>query len=320
MLRSLFTGVSGLRAHQQMLDVTSNNIANVNTTGYKANETTFEDTLSQTLNPPTASVTTANGSEGGQNPNQIGLGVKLAGTQSNFSQGQTQSTGRNEDVMINGDGFFVTVRDGLQAYTRAGSLHVSPASNAAATSAAAPTGYTYSAGTTQIDTTNLVEPDGSILQGYSYSVNPGDPTTAPPTMPSVTGSASALGNLTLQHLTDGTFQSWSIQPNGNINAVDKAGNTLTIGTIATATFANPAGLTRIGDTSYTETTASGQPQIGAPTTGSRGSLSADSLEMSNVDLATEFTNLIISERGFQANSRVITTSDEVLQALVQLKS
>ena len=94
---------------------------------------------------------------------------------------------------------------------------------------------------------------------------------------------------------------------------------MVLGEIATATFANPAGLVRVGDSSYSSSIASGVPLVGVPGVGSRGSLSAGALEMSNVDLAQEFTNMIIAERGFQANSRVITASDEMLQDLVNLK-
>src|ERR1700733_11116614 len=102
MLRSLFSAVSGLSAHQQMLDVTSANIANVNTAGYKSNSTTFEETLSQNL----AGAAAATATTGGTNPSQIGLGVQLAGTRANMTQGSSQATGHPTDLMINGDGFF----------------------------------------------------------------------------------------------------------------------------------------------------------------------------------------------------------------------
>src|SRR5664280_1483615 len=107
MLRSLFSGISGLRAHQAMLDVTGNNIANVNTVGFKSSLTQFQDTLSQELKgagAPQAGV-------GGTNPAQVGLGVRVAGITTNFQQGAAQLTSRSTDMMINGDGFF-TVRSG----------------------------------------------------------------------------------------------------------------------------------------------------------------------------------------------------------------
>src|SRR5206468_11935506 len=114
MLRSLFSAISGLQAHQTKMDVVGNNIANVNTVGYKASSTVFEDTLSQMMrngSAPTADTA-------GTNPAQVGLGVKVAEIATNFSQGSTQSTGRASDFMISGDGFFVTQNGNEQLYTR----------------------------------------------------------------------------------------------------------------------------------------------------------------------------------------------------------
>jgi flagellar hook protein FlgE len=267
MLRSLFTGISGLRAHQQMLDVTSNNIANVNTAGYKGSSTVFEDTLSQTI----AGAGAPTGTNGGTDPTQVGLGVQLAGTSINFAQGSNQYTGRTSDLLINGDGFFVMDNGGQQTYTRAGSFSLDSAGH-------------------------LVAPDGAKVQ------------------------SAGGGDLDLTALSSGTYKSWSISSTGVVNGVDATGTTTAIGTIAVATFANPAGLSKVGDSQYQTSTNSGPAQIGTASTGGRGSLTPGYLEMSNVDLASELTNLIISERGFQANSRVITTSDEVLQSLISLKN
>src|SRR4051794_32878673 len=104
MLRSLYSGISGLRAHQTMLDVTGNNIANVNTTAFKASSVMFQDTLSQLM----SGAGLASADMGGTNPSQVGLGVQVAGVSTNLTQGSTQSTGRNTDMMISGDGYFVT--------------------------------------------------------------------------------------------------------------------------------------------------------------------------------------------------------------------
>jgi flagellar hook protein FlgE len=267
MLRSLFSGISGLRAHQQMLDVTSNNIANVNTTGYKASSTTFEETLSQTLNGAGAPTAT----NGGTNPEQIGLGVQLAGIATNTGQGSSEATGRSTDLLINGDGYFVVSSNGQTNFTRAGSFSLDANGH-------------------------LVQPDGSIAQ------------------------SAAGGDLDLSALASGTYVSWSIASNGDVDAVDSTGTSTTLGTLALATFTNPGGLTRVGDTDFQQSGNSGAAQIGAPLSGGRGSISAGYLEMSNVDLSTELTNMIVAERGFEANSRVITTSDEVLQTLVNMKN
>jgi flagellar hook protein FlgE len=265
MLRSLFTAISGLGAHQQMLDVSANNIANVNTTGFKSSNTEFEDTLSQTLEGGAA----ANGTNGGTNPVQIGLGVQVTGTELNFTQGSSQATGVPSNMLINGDGFFVVQKNGQQLYTRAGSFTID-------------------------NTGHFVTPDGAMLT---------DPTGTP---------IQAAG------LINGTYKSYSIDANGNINGVDAAGNTTAIAQVGMATFANPNGLQKVGDTDFEASPSSGVAQLGSAGTGSLGSITSGYVEMSNVDLSQELTNLIIAERGFQANSKVITTSDEVLQTLVQM--
>src|SRR5690606_6450497 len=111
MLRSLFAGISGLRVNQTMLDVTGNNIANANTTGFKASGTVFSDTLSQMLTGASG----AGAASGGTNPIQVGLGVQLAATRTNFLQGANQTTGAPTDMMIQGDGFFV-IREGNEQF------------------------------------------------------------------------------------------------------------------------------------------------------------------------------------------------------------
>jgi flagellar hook protein FlgE len=110
-----------------------------------------------------------------------------------------------------------------------------------------------------------------------------------------------------------------VSQQGLITGVFSNGRSQALGQIALATFANPVGLQKAGNSMYIRTVNSGTPQTGVAGQGGRGTLSGGTLEMSNVDLAAEFTNLIVAQRGFQANSRVITTSDEILQDLVNLK-
>jgi flagellar hook protein FlgE len=282
MLRSLFTGISGLGAHQQMLDVTANNIANVNTTGFKASHTVFEDTLSQTL----AGAGGPGLTTGGTNAQQIGLGVKLAGTQLNFTQGASQATGVTSNMLINGDGFFVIDKGGQELYTRAGNFTLDASGN-------------------------LVTPDGAKVKGWDMTLNP-----AP------TPGTTAPQDINLAVLNSGTYVSWSVDSSGNINAVKADGTTTTLATVALTSFTNPNGLQKVGDSAYAASanSNSGALTYGAARTGVLGSISSGYVEMSNVDLSQELTNLIISERGFQANSKVITTSDEILQTLVNLKN
>jgi flagellar hook protein FlgE len=282
MLRSMYSGVSGLRTHQQMMDVTGNNIANVSTTGFKGSATVFQDTLSQTL--AGAAAPTDNGVVppfGGTNPAQVGLGVRLAGISTNLTQGASQLTGRATDVAVQGDGYFVVQTGNEALYTRAGSFSTDAVGQ-------------------------LVTPAGGLVQGVAVA--------GPPPV--------AAG--TIKVPVDGSIESFTIAPDGKVNGVKSDGSGIQLlGQIRLATFANPAGLAKVGGSLLRATVNSGQPIVGAnagvPGADGRGLLAVGVLEMSNVDLAQEFTNLIVAQRGFQANSRIITASDEVLQELVNLK-
>ncbi len=282
MLRSLFSAISGLRANQTMLDVTGNNIANANTVGFKSSNIVFQDTLSQMLTAAGA----PNGVNGGTNPIQIGLGVQVGGVTTNFNQGSAQITGRATNLMISGDGFFVVGRGDVDMYTRAGAFNFDSAGN-------------------------LVTVDGDIVQGY--------PAAADGTV----NATGAPGDITIPDIVNeagpNPLRSYTIGGDGVITGIYDNGDKRALFQIAMANFANPEGLEKVGDTAFRATTNSGPVQVGAPGTGRRGDLVGGSLEMSNVDLAQEFTNLIIAQRGFQATSRVITTSDQVLEELVNIK-
>lgn len=281
MLRSLFAGISGLRVNQTMLDVTGNNIANANTTGFKASTTVFSDTLSQMLTAASG----GNAERGGTNPIQIGLGVQLAATSTNFGQGSAQLTGRPTDIMLQGDGFFV-LRDGAEnVYSRAGA-------------------FTFD------QTGVLVAPNGMRVQGYALD-GAGLPTGAPTDVDlnMINGSLPPGVELT----------SYSIAADGKVRGVFSDGVQRDICQLAVADFTNPMGLEKIGDTAFRESANSGPVQLGVAGEGQRGQIMAGALEMSNVDLSAEFTNLILAQRGFQASSRVITTSDQVLEELVNIK-
>jgi flagellar hook protein FlgE len=133
------------------------------------------------------------------------------------------------------------------------------------------------------------------------------------------GGGSTIELLSQDGMAIGTLQGIKVSTDGTITGQFSNGLTRVMGQVAMATFANPAGLVRIGDSNFSASVASGLALVGAPGTSSRGTLSAGALEMSNVDLAQEFTNMIIAERGFQANSKVITTSDEMLNDLASIK-
>jgi flagellar hook protein FlgE len=281
MLRSLFSAISGLRANQTMLDVTGNNIANANTAGYKGTSIVFQDTLSQMLTSASAPA----GNRGGTNPIQVGLGVQVGGTTTNLNQGSAQATGRATDLMIQGDGFFMVRRNGEDLFTRAGAFSFDSAGK-------------------------LVTLDGDTVQGYradaAGNIAGGNPVDV--TIPEMADENAA-----------NPLRSYNIGGDGVITGIFDDGTRRPLFQLALANFANPEGLERAGDTAFRESTNSGAAQVGAPGSGRRGSLIGGSLEMSNVDLAQEFTNLIVAQRGFQATSRVITTSDSVLEELVNIK-
>ena len=391
MLRSLFAGISGLRAHQTMMDVTGNNIANVNTAGYKSSQTVFQDTLSQMIQGAGA----PQGANGGTNPAQVGLGVRVGGIFTNFGQGAAQMTGRSTDLMIQGDGFFVVRKDGQDLYTRAGAFNfdslgqlVTPdggkvmgwgAVNGAINTNAAAAPLSLPIGTMLPPTATANVKIGGNLPGDSTSTTPlvtsittydaqgnavalktsftktsattwdvsitdGTTTVGPQT---VTFSADGKTNDTasiafggiavdLSAVTNyagvstaaalsqdgaavGSLQAFSLSPDGTLVGVFSNGLREDLGRIAMANFNNPPGLEKVGNTMFRATVNSGVAQLGTAGSGGRGSLAGGSLEMSNVDLSQEFTNLIVAQRGFQANSKVITTSDEILQDLVNLK-
>jgi flagellar hook protein FlgE len=392
MLRSLFSGIGGLRAHQTMMDVTGNNIANVNTSGFKSSQTVFEDTLSQMLKAAGA----PQGSNGGTNPAQIGLGVRMAAITNNFGQGAAQNTGRSSDLMVNGDGFFVVRTGGENEFTRSGAFSFDANGKMVNPDGGVVQGWTANAGV--IDTNaapgDVTLPVGTLLQpkptdtmvvggnlpadttstspivtsivtydaqgnkvpltvsfsknsasswdvtvtdgattspATTINFNPATGTTPAPTSVTfggvtvdLSGLTSYAGASTVAALSQngsemGSLQSFTIGSDGVLVGVFSNGLKQPLAQIAMATFSNPTGLEKAGNSSWRTTVDSGLAQVGIPGSGQRGTLVAGTLEMSNVDLAQEFTNLIIAQRGFQANSKVISTSDELLQDLVNLK-
>lgn len=392
MLRSLNTGISGLRAHQTMLDVTGNNIANVNTTGFKASRTQFADTLSQLIQAGVA----PDQQVGGQNPAQVGLGVTTQAITTQFTQGATQNTGIASDLMIGGDGFFVVQQGNQQLYTRDGSFTFDAQGRLVTAGGAFVQGWTAVNGqvnpfgpvgnlTLPVGVTIAPEPTTNISFGgnlpagaadgtelvrdievfdangnpsilsIAFTMNAGtwevtatDTATGtvlagPQILTFTGGQVTGGGTLTAGAITidlgavtgyaevtsievsardgsaAGTLESYSISGDGSIIGTFSNGNTQVLGQIATATFANPQGLEKLGGNLYAAAPTSGDPQIGAAGQNGRGAIISGALEGSNVDLSQEFTNLIVAQRGFQASSRVVTTSDEVLGELMQLK-
>jgi flagellar hook protein FlgE len=422
-LRSLFSGITGLRAHQTLMDVVSNNISNVNTTGFKSSSVVFEDTLSQTLKNAAAPTSSANSNTGtgGVNPAQVGLGVQLGAITTNFGQGSAQNTGKSTDLMIQGDGFFM-IRNGADTdYTRSGAFTFDSNGKLVTAEGAIVQGWTGVQGVVNADSepTDIVVPAGTLVaptksttvtlggnisagtattsmtfgptvydasgtahilsvvltqnasNPLQYDISVSEPadstvtagtgavaflsaTAAAAATPPVAAGTYDAGNSTaapgptvtladgtsiaidLAKLTQyggpksasvtsvdgaaaGSLQQFQIGSDGSVIGIFSNGQKLTMAKLALANFNNPAGLEKVGNTSFRSSSNSGLAQVGTAGSGGRGQLLGGTLEMSNVDLAQEFTNLIIAQRGFQANSRVITTSDQMLQDLVDIK-
>ncbi len=289
MLRSMYSAVSGLRSHQTMMDVTGNNVSNVNTAGYKSSRTTFQETLTDLVRGGTMGIA---GEQGGVNPMQLGLGSQVAATDMVFTQGASQNTGRPTDVAIQGDGFFVVESGGEDYFTRAGA-------------------FTVDAGG------NLVGPGGEMVQGWVA-----DPPEELDDDTVVAGAGIAdndLDALSSVTIDPEAYTDISIAEDGMVTGRDEDGTLFALAQLATVRFANAGGLERAGNGLYAESPNAGEVVLDTPGQDGLGGLQGGVLEMSNVDLAEEFTNLIMAQRGFQANARSITTSDELLQELVNLK-
>ncbi len=540
MMRSLFSGVAGLRNHQTSMDVIGANISNVNTVGYKGSSATFSDVISQTLQGAAA----ASGNRGGTNPIQVGLGMGLAAISTNFTNGSYQSTGKQTDLAIQNDGFFILSDGANQYYSRAGNFDFDSAGNylvpgtgmkvmgwqadangainttGAVTSIQVPKGtmmpalastelkfannlsgdalpgasavssltvydslgnpqdlgqtFTKVGNNTWIAKASLADSslalggstmtqivfdttgknptvssvnastttaitipnlqldnasgsvrtqyytafdaknnphvmqmtftqtstdnwdykvseagessDSTLFSGkvnwtgatytfsaaalpqnfdigsgaskatvsftnpaavtapavssfnatanptpaptYSTTVNPVTFTAPGAALSSIALNVSALtqygGSSTVQATTQngyasGSLDSTTIDTSGILVGKFSNGRTQNLGQVALATFNNPGGLSRIGDTLFASSNNSGNPAVGTSGTGGRGTLTPGSLEMSNIDLADQFSKMIITQRGFQANSKIITTSDTMLEELVNLK-
>jgi flagellar basal-body rod protein FlgG len=261
MIRSLYTGASGMIAQQMNVDVIANNLANVNTIGFKKSRADFEDLLYQTVRAPG---TTSN--SGAQVPTgiQVGLGVKPAGITKLFQQGTPQNTQNEMDVSIEGKGFFqIQKPDGSIGYTRAGNF--------------------------QVDNTGQIV----SIEGY-------------PLYPTVTVPQ------------DTTVL--SIDAQGKISATQPNSGTPTVlGQMELANFINPAGLSSEGKNLLKETDASGPPVTGLPGSNEMGTVLQGFVEISNVSVVEELTQMIMAQRGYEVNSKAVTASDEMLQTASNLK-
>ncbi|MGE7903683.1 flagellar hook protein FlgE [Peribacillus sp. NPDC094092] len=420
MLRSMYSGISGLKNLQTKLDVIGNNVANVNTYGFKKSRVTFSDAMNQTVSG--ASAATAN--KGGTNSKQIGLGSTIATIDTIHTQSSLQTTGRDLDLGISGDGYFVVKQGDSLSYTRAGNFYLDDngtlvnsnglkvqaykvdengkrsktigdvAVNVNAILPAIATTKISVSGNLAADAIDgtvfsqqmkVVDENGKEQTATIYFQKNGDDkwelfdeepaalgdtsTTKPKPFTSVkfdangqivaadkTQAAQTINissgkeddsdtavdesiqrvnlDFDFSNLTqvkgsttalvnpdgnkEGKLESFNIGASGEINGVYSNGLITTLGQLAVAKFSNASGLTKIGGNTFQESVNSGTANINIAGEG-RGVIASGSLEMSNVDLSEEFTEMIVAQRGFQSNSRIITTSDEILQELVNLK-
>lgn len=284
-----------MKGFQNKLDVIGNNIANVNTFGFKKGRVTFKDMVSQQISGASAPGT----ARGGTNPKQVGLGGQLSAIDTIHTQGSLQTTARTLDLGISGDGFFVLGEGNGAAltnsyYSRSGNFYLDKAGD-------------------------LVNADGLYVLGFPTNSATGVADTSQTKSINIPAGAKSL----------------SIGKDGKVTYVDDTGALKYAGQVVVAKFANPDGLEKVGNNLFQQTTNSGGVRatgttfnlvggtnssgLAAPGELGAGTIVSGTLEMSNVDLSEEFTEMIVAQRGFQANTRIITTSDEILQELVNLK-
>ena len=262
MIRALFSAASGMNAQQLNVDNIANNIANANTTGFKARRPQFQDLLYQNMIQPGAAAAQQTIVPTGL---QLGLGTRPVSNEIIFTPGNYSETDNPLDVVIQGNGFFqIQQVSGQIAYTRAGSFHLS-------------------------NTGQLVDASGDLLD---------PPITVPQNSQSLTIAADGTVTYTLPGQA----------------AAQQAGQ------IQLANFPNPSGLNSIGGNLYQQTDASGDPVVGPPGgTNGMGTLLQGYLEQSNVSVVQEFVNLIVSQRAYEANSKVVKAADDMYQQVNNLK-
>lgn len=412
---SFATALSGLNANSQDLSVISNNLANLNTTAFKSAAASFQDLFYQQI-----------GSSGDGNPLEVGAGTQMGSVPTNFTQGNTESTGVPTDLAIQGGGFLIGMKNGQEVFTRAGNLSLTSDGLLVAPDGSQIQGFSAVNGVISPSqtpgpltiSTGLINPpnatanaqlsvnldSGTAVGGtfstpltvydslgaphvltfsftktaanawsYSITIPAADVAgaTAPVVIASGTGATgltfngagqltSPTGNITgisIANLADGantlTFDwnltdangnglltqvsapsstsathqdgfasgslvSYNIGSDGIIQGTFSNGQTQPLGQILLATFANDQGLSRLGSNEFVANLASGAPSVGVPGTGGRGTLSGGALEQSNVDISTEFANLILAQSGFQANAKVVTTLDTITQDTINM--
>ena len=305
MVKSMNAAIAGLKSHQTKMDVLSNNIANVNTWGFKSRTTNFQDALySNSISGSAGKM--ENGKLGGINTSQIGYGNTVSSISTNYTTGNGQYTGNPLDCMIDGTAFFI----------------VGPYRDTAATTidnkGIGKNGLFLSrVGIFQPDSNGyLVDNTGNYVYGYSATETNGNVTIhkdnlVPIRIPEKTPAGTAPAERY-------AIQTWTIGTDGTVVGVDEENIPHTIGQIAVASVENPSGLEQSNGYLYSIGANAGNV-LAMQTTSATGTIKSNFLEMSNVDLASDIATMITTQRGYQANTKIITVTDEMLEQLVNMK-
>jgi flagellar hook protein FlgE len=420
--------LSGLQASSDALSVISNNLANLNTDGYKDQSLTFGDIFAN-----------LQGTSGNGDPMQIGGGVQVENTVSNFTNGSLDATGQASNMALQGNGFFVVSNNGQLNYTRDGDFSVNPAGQLVDASGNLVMGYPASASgqitaggalspitvngtgtlaaqaSTSFSTTTNLQADsapgttfttplavtdslgetqnlsitytaGAAPNTWNYSISlpasatggagaatqvtSGTMTFSPSgalesttvaagASGAVSGTGSAITGISIPGLADGanpmtltwnlngasgsptitqqdqasattasnvngfgagTLSSFAVLSNGVVEGTFSNNQTLALGQVAVGNFANPEGLTQTNGGNFLATTASGAAVLGVAGAGGNGTITGGSVELSNVNLSDEFSNMIVAQQNYEANAKALTTLDQVSQATIQLIS
>lgn len=305
MVRSMFSGISGLRAHQEKMDVIANNIANVNTYGYKSGRVTFKESIYQTI----SASSDGNDIYGGSNPSQIGYGSQIGTIDLMFSSGAYAPTDSTTDCMIDGQGFFILGSKGSKIEIKDDDMD--------ATSAEMSKTLLSRVGNFVFDGEGyLVDGNGNVAYGYA---DPKDTSYISPIRISYVDENGDVVGYDEDGASPMTLSNITISSTGEIIGTDNNGNNVTVGMLAIANVPNANALEKTQGPYYTTRSNTGYITPYPPGEGTTGTIISNGLELSNVDLAKEFSEMITTQRGFQANTKIITVTDEMLEELVNMK-
>lgn len=311
MVKSMFGAIAGLRTHQSKMDVISNNIANVNTWGYKSRSANFQDAMYQNLTNSTAGDTNAGGT-GGKNSSQLGYGVNMGAITTNFTTGSWGYTGDSSNCMINGSGFFIV-----------GSMPNLVGGNPVGVTTDLTDNTDPNVGRLSLSRVGIFKLDSNgyltdDAGNYVFGFEPNADQTG--------WITNQIKPIKVPEVTTGTppepdtISSITIAADGSITGITTVGKQkVPIAQIAVASVQNPGGLEQSAGYLYSIEDNAGSVNAIPTVAATTGEILSNYLEMSNVDLASEIANMITTQRGYQANSKIITVTDEMLEQLVNMK-